>query len=127
MNRRHFLASAVTVAPGLVAGCSSGGGTKVVEVGPGGDFVFSPGTDAPLEISTGTTVRFVWKSGGHNVHVDSQPDGAGWEGHASVEDAGFEFEHTFGVAGEYHYWCEPHRSAGMVGDVTVESGGGGMY
>lgn len=125
MNRRKFLTSAVALAPPLVAGCSSDDGTEVVEVGPDGDLVFRPGTDEPLEISTGTTVTFVWESGGHNIHVDSRPDDASWDGHASIEDAGFEHEHTFDVAGEYHYWCEPHRGAGMVADIDVESGGGG--
>lgn len=111
-----------------LAGCTGGGGgTETVAVGPGGDLVFQPGTDKPLEITTGTTVRFVWESGGHNIHVDSQPEDADWQGHQSIEDNGFEHEHTFEVAGDYHYWCEPHKGAGMVADITVKSGGGGVY
>jgi plastocyanin len=30
------------------------------------------------------------------------------------------FEITFDEPGEYNYYCEPHRGAGMVGKVIVE-------
>lgn len=136
MSREYTRRGALTVvgtgAAVALAGCTSGGGgtgggTEVVAVGPDGDLVFDPGTASPLEIDTGTTVRFVWESSGHNIHVDSQPADADWQGHGPIEDEGFELEHTFEVAGEYHYWCQPHKGAGMVGDITVQSGGGGAY
>ena len=125
MRRRRFLAG-VGAAAGLLAGCAGGGGrTETVVVGPDMDFVFEPGTAEPLTIPAGTTVRFVWDTGAHNIHVDSQPADANWAGHEEVEEEGFVHEHTFDVPGEYHYWCFPHRSMGMVGDVAVEPGGGG--
>lgn len=92
-------------------------GTEVVEVGPDGDLVFEP---EELTVSTGTTVRFVWLSSPHNVAVTSQPDGADWSGHETLEGRGFSFEHTFEVAGRYEYVCTPHRTDGMRGAVVVE-------
>lgn len=129
VNRRGALELLGTGAAVALAGCTGGGGggTATVAVSPGGDLVFEPGTAEPLEITTGTTVNFVWESGGHNIHVDSQPDGADWQGHETIEGVDFEHEHTFEVTGDYHYWCEPHRTAGMVADITVRSGGGGLY
>jgi plastocyanin len=98
----------------------SGSNEATVEVGPDGEFVFRPGTDEPLTAASGTTVRFVWRSAGHNVHVDSQSDGADWSGHETIENEGFEFSHTFGTPGEYHYWCQPHKSNGMIADIVIE-------
>lgn len=103
-----------------------GGGTEEVITGPGGDLVFDPDD---LTISPGTTVLWVWESDNHNVAPTEQPEEAGWEGHTPIEGAGFEYEHTFEVEGQYHYICEPHVSAGMEGDISVDpnagQGGGG--
>jgi plastocyanin len=105
-------------------GGDGGGETVEVVVGPGGDFVFEPGTDEPLQIQPGTTVRFVWDSNTHNIVVDSQPDDAEWEGHETIEDEGFEYEFTFEVEGTYEYYCEPHRSQGMEATIEVSQDAG---
>jgi plastocyanin len=96
--------------------------------------VFEP---AELEITPGTTVKFVWESDGHNVVVESQPEGANWEGTEgdanTLYDTGHEYSHTFDTEGEYGYFCQPHKTAGMTGTITVSkdagssggSGGGG--
>lgn len=89
---------------------------QTVEVGPGGRLVFSP-EEAP--IVAGGTVTFVWKSGGHNIAVESQPDNANWRGVERLQLAGFEHEHTFDVPGIYEYHCEPHETVGMAGEVVV--------
>lgn len=34
--------------------------------------------------------------------------------------AGHSFEHTFTVPGTYRYFCQPHESKGMVGEVVVK-------
>jgi plastocyanin len=108
---------------------SGGGPTETVVVGPDGTLVFSPGTDEALQIAPGTTVEFVWESDNHNIVVDSQPEGAGWEGYETLENTGFTYEHTFETLGTYEYYCEPHRTAGMVGTIEVvenpDAGGGG--
>lgn len=86
------------------------------------DFAFEPGTDDPLVIPPGTTVHFVWETSTHNIVVESQPDEASWDGHETIEDSGFEYEHTFDVTGDYEFYCQPHRGQGMVGEITVEEG-----
>ena len=129
MKRRGVLTGIGALAAASLAGCSGGdGGSEtttepdgpVVDVGPSGQFRFAPGTNEPLTVEAGTTVTWVWQSNTHNVVVESQPDGADWSGHEPFEDAGFSYEYTFEVPGEYHYYCQPHRSAGMVADVVVE-------
>ncbi|WP_267639932.1 plastocyanin/azurin family copper-binding protein [Haloarchaeobius amylolyticus] len=95
-------------------------GAATVEVGPEGEYVFTPGTAEPLTVSAGTTVTFVWESDTHNIVVTAQPDGADWGGHEPIENTGFEYEYTFDVPGTYEYVCEPHEALGMVGELVVE-------
>ena len=98
---------------------------EAVIVGPGGDLVFDPDK---LTVTPGTTVKWVWKSDGHNVVPESQPEGAGWKGTGSASelfDTGYTYSHTFSTPGEYAYHCAPHKSAGMTGTITVGSAGGG--
>lgn len=92
----------------------------VVDVAPNGEYRFEPGTGEAIRIGVGTTLRFVWRSSGHNVVPGSQPEGANWQGHDPLEDRGFEYTHTFDVAGKYEFWCEPHKGLGMVGSIVVE-------
>jgi halocyanin-like protein len=84
--------------------------------GNGGTFAYEP---PALRISPGTTVTFDWVSDTHNVLVESQPEGAGWEGHDPIEDTGFSFSHTFEAEGVYTYYCDPHLSLGMKGAIVV--------
>jgi plastocyanin len=111
-----------TPSPTSTGTASGGGGTgETVEVALV-DFAFEPGTDDPLVIPPGTTVRFVWETSNHNIHVDSKPEGSDWEGHEPIENTGFTHEHTFTTLGDYHFWCVPHKGLGMVADITVEEG-----
>lgn len=131
-TRRDVLRGTAGIgATAALAGCLGGGGgsdddvealdapegTEVVEVGPNGNYVFDP---EELTISTGTTVRFVWLSGTHDVAVSSQPEDADWSGHGTIEDRGFSFEYTFEVPGRYEYVCTPHQARGMTGAIVVE-------
>ncbi|WP_435127537.1 plastocyanin/azurin family copper-binding protein [Halobaculum sp. D14] len=135
-SRRNFIRGAAgAVALGAGAGTAaaqegtgtssggSGGGTATVAVGPNGDFVFKPGTDKPLYITPGTTVKFVWESDNHNVVVESQPSGANWEGTPGGEsktyNTGYTYTHTFDTLGTYQYYCSPHRAQGMTGTIEV--------
>ncbi|MFC4405813.1 plastocyanin/azurin family copper-binding protein [Haloarchaeobius iranensis] len=106
-----------TVEPTTTATTTSEGVDSTVVVGPGGSLSFSPAT---IAVPAGTAVTFEWDSGGHTVTPESQPDGAEWVGVPSTESAGFVHEFTFGVAGTYRYYCDPHRGAGMTGQVIVE-------
>jgi plastocyanin len=123
------------------AGNESGNGTAGNETAGGGggsqtvnlvDYAFEPGTEEPLRIQPGTTVTFVWETDNHNIMVDSKPEGSDWQGHESIENSGFETEHTFEVEGTYEFYCQPHESLGMTGTIEVtteptggEGGGGG--
>ena len=100
-----------------------GGGSETVDVGPGGNYTFVPGTDEPLTIAPGTTVEFVWQSDNHNIVVDSQPDGANWGGHEPIENTGFTYTHTFDTVGTYEYFCQPHQALGMSATIEVQEGG----
>jgi len=134
VTRRGFLRSAAIGAgtTGAVAGqataqeqtttAAGDGGGETVRV-EAGDYYFRPGTDETLYITPGTTVRWEFVTDGHNIHVDSQPSGANWEGHEPIEDTGFTYEHTFEVKGEYHYWCVPHKPLGMIADIVVNDSG----
>lgn len=129
-SRRAFLrrGTAAVASAALLAGCSGGDAATetssfdgpVVEVGPGGNNVFTPGTDEPLRVEAGTRVRWVWRSANHNVVVRDQPADANWEGEPEIHHTDHTYEFTFEVPGEYHYVCEPHEGLGMVGDVVVE-------
>lgn len=92
-------------------------GTEVVEVGPDDSYNYTPDS---LTVSSGTPVRFVWLSGGHNVAVTSQPADADWSGHSALESQGFSHEHTFDVPGRYEYVCTPHEQFDMRGEIVVE-------
>ena len=85
--------------------------------GNGGTFANDP---AAVTVSPGTTVTFEWASDNHNVVVESTPEGADWEGHEPLENAGFSFQHTFETAGVYKYYCKPHVGLGMKGVVEVK-------
>lgn len=94
-----------------------------VVVGPGGSLVFDPGE---LSVAPGDTVQFSWDSNFHTVTVESRPDGSDWTGTGEeTHDAGYTHTHTFDTEGTYEYYCNPHRSSGMVGSITVGAGGGG--
>jgi len=91
-----------------------------IEVGTdanGGTYGFGP---AAVRVSPGTTLTFEWVSDTHNVLLEEQPDGAGWEGHQPIENTGFTYEHTFETEGIYKYYCEPHLSLGMKGAIIVD-------
>jgi plastocyanin len=99
----------------------SEGDATVVTVGPGGNLEFDPDQ---VTVAAGTTVRWEWDSGGHNVRPASQPSDADWTGTAGGDgttySSGHMYEFTFDVPGTYDYYCAPHRSVGMTGTVVVE-------
>ena len=126
VSRRGFLragvgAAAAGVAATGSAAASSGegdssGGPKTIEVGPGGDLTFAP---AKAYVKPGTTVKWVWKSNGHNVEPKSMPSGVDWTGHQQIVGSGTTYEHTFETKGTYDYVCTPHANMGMTGQVIV--------
>jgi plastocyanin len=93
---------------------------QTVVVGVDGSLRFDPET---FEIAVGDTVRWEWDGGGHNVRPDSVPEGSDWTGTAGdggdTYGSGHVHTVTFETAGQYSYYCAPHRSAGMDGTFTV--------
>jgi plastocyanin len=91
-----------------------------------GMLVFEPST---VSVKPGDTVKWVVnKVPPHNVQFDDkQVPGqdkalAKALSHQALEMAGSSFSVTIpkdAPAGEYTYFCAPHRSAGMVGKVVV--------
>jgi plastocyanin len=125
MRRRQFLATAGgATAAAATAGTAGAQESKTVQVGPGGELVYTPET---LYVSPGTTVVFEWGSDNHNVVVESQPEGANWEGTPGAPeetyDTGYTYEHTFETLGEYSYFCQPHKGVGMVATIVVNEAG----
>jgi plastocyanin len=123
IDRRSFLSAAGTVGvAGVLAGCSQNGGNgsgneDTVQVGPDNSLTFEPDS---LTVSTGTEVTFTWESAGHSIVVETQPEGAQWAGVEEIKDQGFEHSQTFETAGDYEYYCSPHRGQGMTGTIIVE-------
>lgn len=92
-----------------------------VSVGASGDLRFAP---EEFVLQRGGTVTWEWESSGHNVVVESRPDGADWSGtpggKSRTFDSGYTPEVTFETAGRYEYVCQPHRRFGMTGAFAVE-------
>ncbi|WP_435360638.1 plastocyanin/azurin family copper-binding protein [Haloarchaeobius sp. DFWS5] len=133
VSRRQFLKGAAgAAAVAASAESANAQSTKTVSVGPGGEYVYTPGTDDPLYVAVGGTVEFNWESDNHNVNPTSVPEGASWEGHTPTENTGFSFSSTFDTKGTYEYQCDPHAGLGMKGEIVVndsgqapQTGGGG--
>ncbi len=90
--------------------------TVTVKMGSdSGQLVFDPKV---VTIKVGDTVKWVNnKAFPHNIIFD---------GHAElshkklIQKPKAELESTFSEAGEFSYYCSPHRGAGMAGKVIVE-------
>jgi plastocyanin len=95
-----------------------------VAVGPGGSRSFSPST---VNIAVGDTVRWTWGSDNHSVTsgnscaADSQFCSPGDMDCPSglLSNSGAVYQHTFGQAGTYFYFCAFHCFSGMTGTVNV--------
>jgi plastocyanin len=85
-----------------------------VQMGYEGNLVFEP---AEVTIAAGESVHFINNMlPPHNVVVEGRPD----LGHESLAMLpGDDFEIAFTQAGDYTYWCAPHKGAGMIGTVHV--------
>jgi len=85
-----------------------------VQMGANGNLVFEP---AEVSIAAGESVHFINNMlPPHNVVVEDHPE-LSHEGLAMLP--GEDFELTFPEAGDYTYWCGPHKGAGMIGTIHV--------
>jgi len=127
-TRRRAMARAAGLAAGLALSQVNAPGfaaaTKTVKMGSdNGQLVFVPDE---ITICKGDTVTWVNNKGGpHNVVFDEEavPSGVDAEG-ISMEDQlgdeGATYSQKFDVAGSYAYFCQPHRGAGMNGNLVVQ-------
>ena len=91
--------------------------TVVVKMGSDkGQLVFEP---KDVTIKVGDTVKWVNnKAFPHNIIFDGHEELS----HKKLaQKPKAELESTFNEAGEFSYYCSPHRGAGMVGKVIVAS------
>ena len=77
------------------------------------NFSFSP---ASLTINVGDIVRWSNISGTHNVLANDASFTSG-----TPLPAPWVYSHTFTVAGNNPYYCEPHLSMGMTGTIIVQN------
>jgi plastocyanin len=73
-----------------------------------------------VHIKAGQKVRWVWVSGRHNVISGNTCVADGTFSSGSTAATPSTFEHTFEKAGSFPYFCDPHCSIGMKGNVIVE-------
>lgn len=127
-TRRRAMARAAGLAAGLALSQVNAPGfaaeTKMVKMGSdSGQLVFVPDE---ITICKGDTVTWVInKAGPHNVVFDEEaiPDGVDAEKISmddQLGDEGAKYSVKLDVAGNYAYFCQPHRGAGMNGNVIVE-------
>lgn len=77
------------------------------------DFSFTP---ASVTISPGTRVRWINTTNTfHTVTPDGHAEWQSWSTSTSSDT----LEHVFASEGAFAYFCQPHRSIGMTGTVTV--------
>jgi plastocyanin len=127
-TRRNAMSRAAGLAAGLalatVNAPAFAAETKKVKMGSdSGQLVFLPDE---IKICKGDSVTWVNNKGGpHNVVFDEEaiPSGVNQEKismDTQLAEEGETFTMKFDVAGEYGYYCEPHRGAGMGATLVVE-------
>jgi plastocyanin len=127
-TRRQAMARAAGLAAGLALARVNAPGfaaeTKSVKMGSdSGQLVFVPDE---ITICKGDTVTWTNNKGGpHNVVFDEDaiPSGVSQESISMDDQLGEEgetFSKKFDVAGNYAYYCEPHRGAGMNANLIVK-------
>jgi plastocyanin len=128
-TRRQAMARAAGLAAGLAMSTVNQPGfaaeTKMVKMGSdAGQLVFVPDE---ITICKGDTVTWTNNKGGpHNVVFDEEgiPSGVDQESISMIDEQlgeeGATFSKKFEVAGNYAYYCEPHRGAGMNANLIVK-------
>jgi plastocyanin len=127
-TRRRAMARAAGLAAGLALSQVKAPGfaaeTKSVKMGSdSGQLVFVPDD---IKICKGDTVTWINNKGGpHNVVFDEEaiPSGVNVDSismDSQLGEEGEKFSMKFDTPGDYAYFCEPHRGAGMNGALKVE-------
>lgn len=115
-------AAAPAPAPGGEA--TPGPGGKVIEIGMITDDKGNYFEPKEVEARPGDVLRFVLKSGVHNVHfvADSSPGKQGLPPASEMlQLPGQTYDFAVpAVEGDYYFQCDPHALLGMVGKLEVE-------
>jgi plastocyanin len=144
MSRRNIFGLASITAAVLLAACSSSDAPKapegaaavtasapsvkltgkIIEVGMYTDAEGNYFKPKEIEAHRGDIVRFILKTGVHNVHfvADSNPGKTGLPAASDfLQLPGQEFDVVVSMApGKYYFQCDPHALLGMVGELEVE-------
>jgi plastocyanin len=114
--------SSLLLAVTMLIGIAFPAQANTVEVKMGADNGMLGFQPAKVTIKSGDTVKWVNnKLPPHNVVFDSSVKDADKLSHKGLLfSPGESFEVSFNQPGEYTYYCEPHRGAGMAGTVVVE-------
>ena len=114
---------AVGLAAVLAAACSSEDPAVTNDANVVNVSVISNQFDPPsVKIKVGQTVRWTWSGGQHNVVSGSACPPAPGDGKfkSGAAVAGGTFDKKFEATGTFPYYCEPHCSLGMKGEIIVE-------
>ncbi len=120
----HVYAILAVLAVPILAGCTdpvdNGPQFVIPEQDSAGRYVIEMTSALTFEpklaqVPAGATVVWVFKGGG--AHDAEAEDGTFKS--PLLRNEGEEFEHTFTSTGEFDYWCNPHRSTGMLGTIRV--------
>jgi len=85
-----------------------------VQMGYDGGLVFEP---AEVSVAAGEPIHFINNVlPPHNVIVENHPE-LSHTGLAFVP--GESFDITIDEPGDYTFWCDPHKGAGMIGHIHV--------
>ena len=85
-----------------------------VQMGFDGNLVFEP---SEVSVAVGEPIHFVNNMlPPHNVIVEDHPE-LSHDGLAMM--SGEEFDVVIDEAGDYTFWCGPHKGAGMIGVAHV--------
>jgi len=127
-TRRTAMAKAAAIAGGAsmaMANTQAANAAETKEVLMGSDSGLLAFVPAKTQVCKGDSVKWINNKGGpHNVVFDEDaiPEGVDQEAISMDEQLGEEgdtFVMKFDTAGNYDYYCEPHRGAGMNGKLIV--------
>mmetsp|Transcript_17817 Transcript_17817/g.32185 ORF Transcript_17817/g.32185 Transcript_17817/m.32185 type:complete len:242 (+) Transcript_17817:363-1088(+) len=127
-SRRQAMARAAGLAAGVTASvvASPAYAAETKEVLMGSDSGLLAFVPQKITVCAGDSVKWINnKSGPHNVVFDEEgiPAGVDQEKISMIDEQlgeeGESFVMKFATAGEYAYYCEPHRGAGMQGVLVV--------
>nr|ABI14385.1 chloroplast plastocyanin [Karlodinium veneficum] len=120
-SRRNALGRAAAAAAAMIGAPALVSAGATVKMGTdSGALAFEP---KDITVCAGDTVTWTMnKNGPHNVLFSEAPDGfetddESMEGYLS--EVGSTWSKKLDIAGTYNYLCQPHKSGGMVGSITV--------